>query len=65
MFTFFKDLNEKDLKPEKADQKLCLMLYAVKNFKTNQSDGSLPLSRLYAGGGEYYLLSEFYNKLLQ
>ncbi len=47
-----KDLNEKDLRPEKSDHKLYLIVYAVKNTKTSQNDGSLPISRLYAGGGK-------------
>ena len=45
-------MNEKDLRPEKTDHKLYLVVYAVKNLKTSLSDGSLPISRLYAGGGE-------------
>jgi hypothetical protein len=43
----FKDLNEKDFKMDKTDSKLYLVLYTVKNIKSNQFSAS----KITAGGG--------------
>jgi hypothetical protein len=43
----FKDLNEKDFKIDKTDSKLYLVLYTVKNIKSNQFSAS----KITAGGG--------------